>query len=209
MWSSVQGAPQSPQMCRCGRCLLVRGPSNSQSGSNGSRNMAARAARPTQGMGVSGMGPPLDNNQDCRRWQPASVPWITSAEWPPSPGPARGRVDTSAAFHRRSGTHRWSRRGLAGWSAATSDGGSAEAADGQPEHCAPGATVSLANQVGLALVGQGSSDHGVLRLHDDPPLLWAPVPATVGIRPPGPPQVQTLDFGGEPTLSLQLTDPRV
>jgi hypothetical protein len=60
--SSVQGAPQSPQMCRRSQCLLVLGPSNSQSGSNGSRNMAAKAARPTQGVGVSGIGPPLDNS---------------------------------------------------------------------------------------------------------------------------------------------------
>jgi len=54
-----KGALQSPQTCRRGRCRIVRGPSNSQSGTNGSTNMASSAARPTQGVGMSGISPPL------------------------------------------------------------------------------------------------------------------------------------------------------
>jgi hypothetical protein len=52
VWPSVHGALQTPQTCRRGQCLTVRGPSNSQAGRNGSPNMAIRAARPTQGAGT-------------------------------------------------------------------------------------------------------------------------------------------------------------
>src|SRR5436309_1796351 len=46
----VHGAPHSAHTCRMGRCATVRGPSNSQEGRNGIRNMAARAARPAHGI---------------------------------------------------------------------------------------------------------------------------------------------------------------
>ena len=62
----VHGAPQSAQTCRRGRCLMVRGPSNSQLGRNGRTNMATRAAKPIQGVSTCGMvapflGPRLGN----------------------------------------------------------------------------------------------------------------------------------------------------
>jgi hypothetical protein len=47
---SVQGAPQSPQIWRRGRCLAVLGPSNSQSGRNGIANITTKAASPIQGV---------------------------------------------------------------------------------------------------------------------------------------------------------------
>src|SRR5215217_7126109 len=54
-WSSSHGAPQSAQTWRRGRCLMVRGPSNSQLGANGSANITARAARPIQGVSTCGI----------------------------------------------------------------------------------------------------------------------------------------------------------
>jgi hypothetical protein len=55
----VHGAPQSAQTCRRGRCLMVRGPSNSQLGRNGRTNMATRAAKPTQGVSTCGIVAPF------------------------------------------------------------------------------------------------------------------------------------------------------
>jgi len=55
MCPSAHDCPQLPQIWRRGQCLTVRGPWNSQSGRCGMTNMAARAARPIQGVSTSAM----------------------------------------------------------------------------------------------------------------------------------------------------------
>jgi hypothetical protein len=54
---SVQAPSHLAQTCSRGLCLILRGPSKSQAGRNGSTNMAASAARPIQGVGASGIWP--------------------------------------------------------------------------------------------------------------------------------------------------------
>ena len=77
---SVQGALQSAQTCRRGRCLIVRGPSNIQLGRNGMTNMATRAARPTQGVGACGIGSSFE--AVCELWPGARSEFVSSRTWP-------------------------------------------------------------------------------------------------------------------------------
>jgi hypothetical protein len=201
MCLAVQGAPQWPQMCRRGQCLLVLGPSNSRSGSNGSRNMAARAARPTQGVGASGMGPPLDNSRAllppatgvCAMGHRHRVTSITRSD------PTRGRVDTTAAPIGVAVTTGGSGPGRPG-------GRSPPVAAGRPTRPAVRAAATgqarlpgLTAQLIPVLLGQRGAEARML--HDDPSIpCWAALSGTVGVRPQATPQVKTLGFGRRRTL---------
>jgi hypothetical protein len=168
--SSVQGAPQSPQMCRRSQCLLVLGPSNSQSGSNGSRNMAARAAGRPRGrvcQALALLWTQLSIAAACDRCLCRGSPsprgihhWVRTT--------AAGRVDPTAASAGSGGNNGRFRPGLAGWPAATSDGWQTETTDAQPGGCAPGANGRPGGAGRLGAARQGGGDDRVLRLHVAP-----------------------------------------